>query len=179
MPRRKRLALTLYASLALATTAVVLGLWGFDVFRGSDLETVDARFEVRGEHAAPDVVLVAIDTQSITEDGTFPFNRKRHARVIRELTKARAGAVVYDVQFTEESGDVEADNALVEAVDAAPRIVLGTSEIRAGGRTNIFGGSGVLEEIGARAGSVNWSTTPAAWSGACPTTSRGCRRSPS
>ena len=160
MPRRKRLALTLYASLALATTAVVLGLWAFDVFRGSDLESVDARFAVRGEHAAPDVVLVAIDTQSITEDGTFPFNRKRHARVIRELIKARAGAIVYDVQFTEESGDVEADNALIEAVDAAPRIVLGTSEIRAGGRTNIFGGSGVLEEIGARAGSVNLVNDP-------------------
>ncbi len=160
MPRRKRLALTLYASLALATTGVVLGLWAFDVFRGSDLETVDARYAVRGDHQAPDVVLVAIDTDSITEDGTFPFNRKRHAAVIRRLTKAGAGVIVYDVQFTEQSDDVDADNALVEAVDAAPRIVLGTSEIDSQGKTNIFGGHGVLESVGGRAGSVNLLNDP-------------------
>ena len=93
MPRRKRLALTLYATLALVTTGTVFGLWAFDVFRGSDLETVDARFEVRGEHAAPDVVLVAIDTDSITRDsGALPVQPRCTTRdVIRQLTKAGAG----------------------------------------------------------------------------------------
>ena len=83
MPRRKRLALTLYATLALATTAAVLGLWAVDVFRGSDLETVDARYAVRGGHEAPDVTLVAIDTKSLTEIRQFPFSRTHHARVSR------------------------------------------------------------------------------------------------
>jgi CHASE2 domain-containing sensor protein len=78
MPRRKRLALTLYAALALATTGLVLGLWALHVFRGSDLETVDVRFGVRGGHPAPDVVLVAIDARSLTKIGRFPFNRSHH-----------------------------------------------------------------------------------------------------
>jgi adenylate cyclase len=160
MPRRKRLALTLYATLALATTAVVLALWAFDVFAGSNLETVDARYGVRGTHEAPDVVLVALDTKSITDIGRFPFSRIHHARVIRQLIKAQAGAIVYDVQFTEPSGDAAADNALVEAIDAAPRIALGTSEIGKGGTTNILGGDDTLKQIGARAGGVNLPNDP-------------------
>jgi adenylate cyclase len=160
MPRRKRLALTLYATLALATTGVVLGLWAFDVFRGSDLETVDVRFGVRGGHTAPDVALVAIDTASITEISQFPFSRTHHARVIRQLTKAGAGVIVYDVQFTEPSGDDEADGALLDAVAAARRIVLGTSEVGENGETNVFGGDDVVEEVGARAASVNLPNDP-------------------
>ena len=160
MPRRKRLALTLYATLALTTTAVVLLLWGVHAFRGSDLETVDLRFAVRGGHAAPDVVFVAIDAKSLTEISQFPFNRRHHARVIRQLTKAGAGAIVYDVQFTEPSPDPEADNALVEAIDAAPRIVLGTSEIAKDGSTNVLGGDDVVKEVGARAASVNLPNDP-------------------
>ncbi len=160
MPRRKRLALTLYATLAFATTGVVLGLWAFDVFRGSNLETVDLRYAVRGGHEARDVALVAIDAKSLTEIGRFPFSRTHHARVIRQLTKAGAGAIVYDVQFTEPSADADADNALVEAVDAAPRIVLGTSEVSDDGATNVLGGDDFLAEIGARAASVNLPNDP-------------------
>jgi len=160
MPRRKRLALTLYMVLALATTALALGLWAIDAFRGTDLETVDARFAVRGTHAADDVVLVAIDTKSLTQLKQFPFSRKHHARVIRQLTKAGAGAIAYDVQFTEPSADLDADDALVEAIDAAPRIVLGTSEVGTRGETNILGGDNVLKQVGARAGSVNLPNDP-------------------
>lgn len=160
MPRRKRLALTLYATLALATTGVVLGMWAGGVFRGSDLETVDVRFSVRGGHEAPDVALVAIDADSITRISQFPFNRRHHARVIRQLTKAGAGAIVYDVQFTEPSGDDAADNALIEAVADAPRIVLGTSEVGDDGSANVLGGDDVVEEIGARVGSVNLPNDP-------------------
>jgi adenylate cyclase len=160
MPRRTRLALMLYATLAVATTAVVVALWALHAFDGSDLETVDARYAIRGTHKAPDVVLVAIDTKSLTEIGRFPFHRSHHARVIRQLTKAGAGAIVYDVQFTEPSDDAAADNALVEAVDAAPRIALGTSEVGAGGATNIFGGNKLLKQIGARPGGVNLPNDP-------------------
>ena len=164
MPRRQRLALTLYATLALATTGTVLALFAFGVFRGSDLETVDARFGVRGTHAAPDVVVVAIDPKTLTAIGPFPFSRGFHARVIRRLTRARAGAIAYDIQFTEPGGntdaEIEADNALFDAVDRAPRIVLGTSEVTSDGKTSILGGDQNLRAIGARAGSVNVPNDP-------------------
>jgi adenylate cyclase len=160
MPRRRRLALTLYASLALATTATMLVLYAVNAFRGSDLETVDARFAVRGTHAAPDVVVVAIDPRTMTRLKRFPFRRTHHASVIRQLTKAGAKVIAYDVQFTEQSADAEADNALVRAVQAAPRIVLGTSEVSVDGKTNIFGGHDSLARIGARGASVNLPNDP-------------------
>ncbi len=162
MPRRKRLALTLYATLALATTGVVLGLWAVDAFRGSDLKTADVRFAVRGGHAAPDVALVAIDTESLTEIRQFPFSRTHHARVIRRLTQAGAGAIVYDVQFTEPSDDPDADSELIDAIDAAPRIVLGTSEIGDNGTTNVLGGDDIVKDVGARAATVNLPNDPGA-----------------
>jgi adenylate cyclase len=158
--RRRTLAVTLYAAVALATTAAVLALWAGDVLRSSDLRTVDARFSIRGEHAAPDVVVVGIDARTNSTVAQFPFRRTVHARVIDRLRRARAGVIVYDVEFTAPSGDVRADNALIRAVDRAPRIVLSTTEVGAGGATNIFGGDDVLREIGARAGSGNLPNDP-------------------
>ena len=160
--RRRRLAVTLYASVALATTAAVLALWSGDVLRSSDLRTVDARFAIRGpdEHPAPDVVVVGIDARTNSVVAQFPFPRTFHARVIDRLRRAGAKVIVYDVEFTAPSGDDAADNALIRAVDRAPRIALSTTEIGDGGATNIFGGDEVLREIGARAGSGNVPNDP-------------------
>jgi adenylate cyclase len=160
MRRRRRLALTLYATLALATTGTVVALFAFGIFRASDLETVDARFAARGEHAAKDVVVVGIDPRTLTRIGPAPLRRGDHARVIRRLTRAGARAIAYDIQFTEPGVNVGADNALFRAVDEAQRIVLGTSEVTADGRTSVLGGDANLRRIGARAGSVNLPNDP-------------------
>ncbi len=160
MRRRRRLVVTLYASVALATAAVVLAFWAGDVLRSTELETVDARFAIRGEHAAPDVVVVGIDAKTFGEVQRFPFSRTLHARVIDRIRRAGAKVIVYDVQFTEPSGDDAADNALVEAADRASRIVFSTTEIGERGSSNVFGGDDVLREIGARAGSGNLPNDP-------------------
>ena len=152
--------MTLYAAVALATTAAVLALWAGDVLRSSDLRTVDARFSIRGEHAAPDVVVVGIDAHTNSTVARFPFRRTIHAEVIDRLRRARAKVIVYDVEFTAPSGDVRADDALIRAVDRAPRIVLSTTEVGEDGATNIFGGDDVLRRIGARAGSGNLPNDP-------------------
>ncbi len=158
--RRRRLVVTLYASVALATTGAVLALWSGDVLRSSDLRTVDARFSIRGEHAAPDVVVVGIDARTNSVVARFPFRRTIHARVIDRLRRAGAKVIVYDIEFTAPSGDDAADNALIRAVDRASRIALSTTEVGDGGATNIFGGDDVLREIGARAGSGNVPNDP-------------------
>ena len=79
----------------------------------------------------PDVVIVGDgrpDARGAAR-ATIRSNRKRHADVIGELTKAGAGVIAYDVQFTEPSDDPEADDALIEAVSDAPSVVLGTTEV--------------------------------------------------
>ena len=160
MRRRRRLVVTLYAAVALATAAVVLAFWAGDVMRSTELETVDARFAIRGQHAAPDVVVVGIDAKTFGEVRRFPFRRTLHARVIDRIRRAGARVIAYDVQFTEPSGDDSADNALVEAADRAPRIVLSTTEVGEDGATNVFGGDAVLRELGVRAGSGNLPNDP-------------------
>src|SRR3712207_7130515 len=51
----------------------------------------------------------------------FPYTTlfRSHADVIERLARAGAKVIGYDVQFTEPSGDVDADNALVESVRRA------------------------------------------------------------
>jgi adenylate cyclase len=127
---------------ALVAAAVGVGLLLTDALRGPEHTTVDVRFDLRGEHEPrSDIVIVAIDDKTLKADGNFPFNRRRHARVIRELTTAGAGAIAYLVQFTQPSPDTGADNALISAVRAgAPRVILAATAVDPGGKTAIFGG---------------------------------------
>ncbi len=133
----------------LAAVAVGALFKGAGVMRDQELATVDLRFDVRGDGDPPDdVVVVAMDDRTLNADANpavIPFNRRRHARVIRELTEAGAQVIAYDLQFTEESSFPGADEALIEAVRESPRVVLATTEVARDGSTSIFGGGEGLE----------------------------------
>ena len=84
----------------------MLGLLGLasQALRRADLSTVNMRFGVRGDKPAPqDIVLVAIDENTYNQPPkpTWPFDRHDHAKVLRNLEKAGAKVIAYDVQFTE------------------------------------------------------------------------------
>ncbi|MBJ7455083.1 MAG: CHASE2 domain-containing protein [Thermoleophilia bacterium] len=112
-------------------------------------DTVDLRFAARGAQPAPEVVVVGIDDVTFGDLGVqWPFPRSLHGEAIDALRTAGAGLIVYDVQFTEASKPAE-DLALYDAVARAPGTILATSEIGAGGTTNILGGDANLAEIGA------------------------------
>jgi adenylate cyclase len=140
---------------ALVAVAVVAAIVGFAFhgagwLSGTELSTVDTRFSVRGERpASPEVVVVAMDDATLDAAGRFPLDRRSHARVIRNLAKAGAGVIAYDVQFTEQSDNPESDNSLIEAVADAPRVVLGTTEVADDGSTQIFGGGEGIAYSGA------------------------------
>jgi adenylate cyclase len=140
-PRARALALIAAAVFAAAVGLVALAT---DALRGPEHGTVDARFDLRGTQTPrSDVVIVGIDDRTLAEDPNvrFPFNRHRHARLIRQLTKAGAAVIAYDVQFTQPSKFPAADNALITAVRAgAPHVVLATTAVEPGAKTQIFGG---------------------------------------
>ncbi len=155
-PRRSRRRLSLLAAAA-ALAALVAGLaYGANLLRAPELQTVDARFQVRPARAAPkDVVLVAIDDVSFGElRRRFPFPRRLYARALDHLRGAGARAIGVDVQFTEPT-DAADDDALVAAVRRAPGTVLATTEVDARGRSNVFGGDDVLRSIRARVGNTS------------------------
>jgi adenylate cyclase len=105
-PRRrstKRLRLLIFLGTALVLTGFVVAAYATDVFEDSELDTIDARFAIRGDlDPAEDIAIVGIDDQSFRELGEqWPFPRTLHAQAIRELDADGARVIAYDVQFTE------------------------------------------------------------------------------
>ena len=143
--RRIRTLLLLGAALLCAGTGVTL--YVTDALLRVDLGTIDARFDRRGQQPTPEqVVVVGIDDPSLNTTGTFPFRRRYHARVIRNLARAGAAVIAYDVQFTQQGPRPADDVALIENTRAAaPRVVMATTAVEPGGKTLVFGGGDVLE----------------------------------
>ncbi len=152
--RRHRLKLLLLLGVALVGTELAMAAYWDDTLRRVELDSVDARFAVRGDRAPPrDLLVVAIDTETFNVLGVqWPFPRSYHARVVRNLKRAGARVIAYDVQFTEESADIREDLALYEAARKARPVVFATTETNASGGHDVLGGEKKLRRIGARAG---------------------------
>jgi adenylate cyclase len=147
--RRRELAILLVV-LASATIAIVA--YATHLTRSLELQSVDARFSVRGTQEAPDdVVVVAVDDRTFSELGfQWPFPRSLHGRVIDRLHEAGAKVIGVDIQFTEPTVPKQ-DEALIGAVQRAGGVVLSTTETNDHGESRVFGGEEVVNEIGARA----------------------------
>jgi CHASE2 domain-containing sensor protein len=122
---------------------------------GLEQESIVQRFERRGAQPAPRLLVVAVDDKTFADKRLhWPFPRRYHAQAIDRLRRDGAEAIVYDVQFTEET-TARDDNALITAVDEANNVVLATAETNERGGSNVLGGDAFLREIGAEAGASN------------------------
>ena len=99
-------------------TGLGLVAYGTNVFRDLDLQSVDARFSIRGKQGAPkDIVVVKVDDKTFSDlQKRWEDFRPDHAKLITRLKKDGAKVIVYDVQFTEPAKNEEDDNKLIEAV---------------------------------------------------------------
>jgi adenylate cyclase len=149
----------MFVGTAVCLTGFVLALYVGDVLEGSELDTVDARFAIRGDLTPPEgVVIVGIDEASFTELGEqWPFPRSLHGEAIKQLHRAGARVIAYDVQFTEPSNPAD-DQALADAVARAGNVVLATTVVDERGRPNVFGGPRVLRSLNARAAHAGYAT---------------------
>ena len=131
-----------------------------NLLRPLELDSVDARFSVRGTQPTPkDYLVVEIDEATFNAlQKTWPFPRSYHAKVIDKLREGGARAVAYDIQFSEPT-EVAEDNALIEAVARAGNVVLATSAVDDGGNGNVFGGAD-LGQFRTRAGSAQLPPDP-------------------
>jgi adenylate cyclase len=149
----------MFAGTAIVLTGFVLAAYAADVLGDSELDTVDARFAVRGDLEPPaDITIVGIGEPSFRELGEqWPFPRTLHAEAITRLKRDGARVIAYDVQFTEPSNPAD-DQALADAIARAGNVVLATTVVDDRGRTNVLGPPEVLRSLGARAGHAGLTT---------------------
>jgi adenylate cyclase len=159
--QRKR---TLLIAVAVLAAGIGVAAYATHLLRRSELQTIDARFSIRGAQKPPsNIVLVAIDPATFQEltnrnmSSEFPFPRRYDAEVIEHLRLAGAKVIAMDIEFTHRT-DPRDDDALAEAIaQAHGKTVLGTSEVAKGGITGIFGGEPeVLRELGTRPAEVRF-----------------------
>jgi adenylate cyclase len=146
----------LLAAVAIASAGIALLLYATGLFHDTELASVDTRFSVRGdEEPRDDIALVLIDDTTSRElPVRFPFPRSLHARVIDAVNRDGAKTIAYDVEFLQPTKPRE-DNALINSVARAPnKVVLADSQPDPQGRSGVFGGQEVLDDVKARAGNT-------------------------
>ena len=147
-PRVRTLLAVAAIAAGIASAAQVTG-----AIDGPEQDSLRLRFEARDVPAADDVAVVAIDDTTFGDLRTqWPFKRSLHGRAIRQLHRAGAREIVYDVQFTEPTTPRE-DGALYDSIDRSGGAVLVTGESDGHGHTNVLGGDANLAAAHSRAAS--------------------------
>lgn len=130
---RTVLLLALVAILA-PGLAIVIGEIGL----GKTLErrVYDLWFEVRDPRPAPDeIVVVTIDEDSEDALGRWPWSREWDAHLVRNLHRAGARVVAFDVTFPGASPVPAHDSVFRRVMDSTGIVVLGAKEDARVGRT--------------------------------------------
>jgi adenylate cyclase len=127
-----------WAVTTLVGAALGLGLAFSDTAQRLEWATYDRlmRSVTAGRPAAPGVVLVAIDEPSATELGRpWPWPRAWHARLVSQLKRGGAKAIVFDVVFEGPGADPDGDVALAQAVREAGNVVVASDLVETGDRS--------------------------------------------
>jgi len=158
MGGRARLRTALFLAVGLAATGFGLLAYGTNVFRDLDLDSVDARFTIRGKESPDsDIVLVKVDENTFNDlQKRWEDFRPEHAKLIGQLKKDGAKVIVYDVQFTEPSrkGREKDDIDLITAVGDAGNVVLATTG------APVFGDNAIVREYNGTVGNALFPPDP-------------------
>jgi diguanylate cyclase (GGDEF)-like protein/PAS domain S-box-containing protein len=96
---------------ALALATVLLSGW-HEVFRNG---LTDLRFNWDRRQASGDIVVVAIDAPSIDKIGVWPWPRRLHADLLRQLQRAGVRDIAFDIDFSSPS-DAASDREFAQAL---------------------------------------------------------------
>jgi len=101
--------------LVVVALAIVLASGWHDAFRNA---LADLRFAWLKRQAGGDIVVIAIDAPSIEKVGVWPWPRRLHAELVRQLERAGVRDIAFDVDFSAPS-DAASDRQFAEALKAA------------------------------------------------------------
>jgi len=103
---------------------IVILLWPFSKYLNFKIEHWVRRLISSYSRISKDIIIVAIDDDSIAQLWRFPFDRTRYINVLRNLKKAGAVVIGMDILFPEESNR-KSDWKFSEAIKYADNVVLG------------------------------------------------------
>lgn len=107
--RKNRVEFLAYALICIGVICAVTIMERADMFRKAEYSTQDIRFRIRGtETPGSDIVIVAIDPQTLDQLGLVGVPpRFYHVKLIENLYKAGAKAVLLDILFLTYTGEQE------------------------------------------------------------------------
>ncbi len=125
MSRLARLVLDDRISAALILLALVLTVTASGLLTRVDNLLYDLGQRLFRQPVPPDIVLVAIDEDSLAKLGRWPWSRRLHAALVDRLKADGAKVIALDIVFAEpDAGDSPADALLAEAIGRAGNVVL-------------------------------------------------------
>lgn len=120
MTREKsRSRLKLEWAIILVAASLLIGVTTLDrTFLRIDNLIYDRLAQVNRHRSSDDIIIVAIDDESLRRVGRWPWSRDTHARIVDAVASTGPRAIAYDVLFTEpatRSGDARLGAALAAA----------------------------------------------------------------
>jgi CHASE2 domain-containing sensor protein/two-component sensor histidine kinase len=121
----KKFSINDYFSTALILLLLVLLLHFSGILSRVDNLIYDVGQKLNHQAAPSDVVIVAIDENSLSQLGRWPWSRNTHANLIRRLKAEGASVIGMDVIFSEpDNTNKGADEDLAQAIYEAKNVVL-------------------------------------------------------
>ena len=123
-------------AIGLLAGALAVGMREVSGLEWLEHSAVDARFSIRGEREPPaEVVVVAVDVESLRHVARPPIPRPVSARLVDILQRAGASVVAFDFTLEQPTDDRAADLRLARALERTGAAVVSVNAIRTGGQT--------------------------------------------
>ena len=121
----KRLRFNDYISTAAILLSLVVLMHTTGLFSRVDNLLFDIGQKLGQTSAPADIVIVAIDENSLSQLGRWPWSRQIHANLITKLKQEKPLAIGLDIVFSEpDQSNLAADTALATAIEQAGNVVL-------------------------------------------------------
>lgn len=113
------------ASSALILLVLALAIHTTQIFSRVDNLIFDYGQKVKVTAPPDDVIIIAIDQESLAQVGRWPWSREVHASLLQRLKDEQPAAVGFDVIFAEpEQANAKADTLLAQAMADSGKVVL-------------------------------------------------------